>query len=447
MSAALSLLLAASPLAAEATTPGGDRTNVVLIMADDLGAEWLSCYNPAAPPTPHLDALASAGVKFTRGFSQPLCTPTRVTLMTGRYNFRNYVEFGLLPPAEPTFGDRFREAGYRTGVFGKWQLSGKGSDQPDTVSPDDWGFDEHLLWQLSRRPGHGSKGTRYWKPTLETDGEIVSVKADDYGPDLFTDALIDFATAEADRPFFAYYPMVLTHDPFVPTPESGPPAGKGKPTPKHFPEMVRHTDRIVGRIVAALEEAGLRENTVVLFCGDNGTHDSVVCPTPYGPYRGGKRHLNDAGTWVPLIVAGPAAGGGSVPARVTDDRPIDFTDLLPAVCTLAGVPVPEDADGISPFAADGSLATKRREAAFIWYDPRHGFRTAPHAGAYVRDVRYRLYADGRFIDAGDPLNRTEQELTEPLTEEAAAAHERLAAVLTRYEAQGGKAPVPKSSKP
>ncbi|NNJ26645.1 sulfatase-like hydrolase/transferase [Alienimonas chondri] len=420
--------------------------NVVLIMADDLGAEWLSCYNPSAPPTPRLDALAAGGVRFTRAFSQPLCTPSRVTLMTGRYNYRNYVEFGLLPSTERTIGDLFQAAGYRTGVFGKWQLSGKGKELPDVVDPTDWGFEESLLWQLSKRPGHGDKGPRYWKPKLETDGAIVPSDADDYGPDQFVDALTTFAAAESDRPFLAYYPMVLTHDPFVQTPATGAPTGRSKSHPKRFPEMVRYTDDLVGRIVDRLEAAGLRESTAVVFCGDNGTHSSVVCPTPHGPYRGGKGELNDRGTWVPLIVSLP----GRVPAGRTDDRPIDFTDLLPMACTLAGVPVPPDSeeseldergvDGISPFAADGSLSLARREAAFIWYDPRHAARVNEHAGMFARDARYRLHADGRFFDAGDPLDPAEEELKDPLTAEQAAARDRLRAVIASHVDRGAAPP-------
>jgi arylsulfatase A len=206
--------------------------------------------------------------------------------------------------------------------------------------------------------------------------------------------------------------------------------------------MMRYTDAVVGRIVAGLADAGLSERTVIIFCGDNGTHRTVTCETPHGPYVGGKGELNDRGTWVPLIVAG-AAADGAVPVGVTDDRPIDFTDLLPAACTLAGTPMPEngDWDGVSPFAPGGGLSPDRREAAFIWYDPRHNPRINERAGAFVRDGRYRLHADGRFFDAGDPLDPAAEELTNrALTRETAAAWNRLRAVLSRYEAEGGVAP-------
>ncbi|MFH5803640.1 sulfatase-like hydrolase/transferase [Alienimonas sp. DA493] len=440
MSFALALLAAvgAGPLdSPPPENPPPERpTNVLLIMADDLGAEWLSCYNPAAPPTPHLDALAASGTRFARCFSQPLCTPSRVVLMTGKYNYRNYVEFGFLPPEERTIGDLFQDAGYRTGVFGKWQLSGDGPDRPDKIDPADWGFDEHLLWQLSKRPGHGNKGPRYWAPKLEAGGAILPSDKDDYGPDRFVDALLDFVKRDDARPFLAYYPMVLTHDPFLQTPETGPPAGKAQADKEHFPEMVRYTDRLIGRLVAGLEAAGLRENTAILFCGDNGTHQSVVCPTPHGPYRGGKGLLNDRGTWVPLIVSLP----GRVPAGATDERPVDFTDLLPTVCTLAGVPAPADGDGVSPFAGDGGPTEARRTAAFVWYDPRHNARINRQAGAFARDERYRLHADGRFFDAGDPLDPAEEELTEPLTEAQERARSALSSELDRHAKQGGGPP-------
>ena len=438
------LLLTAFSLAPPAASERADRPNVVLILADDFGAERVSAYNPSAPPTPHLDALAAGGVRFTRCFSQPLCTPSRVELMTGRENARNYDRFGSLPATNTTFADLLRDGdeerwGYRTGVFGKWQLSGQGTTYPAVNDPSDWGFDVHTLWQLDDRPGFGDKGSRYWKPKLQDyGGSYIIPYANDYGPDLFTKNLLRFATRPEERgmPFLAYYPMALTHAPFRPTPTSpdvrdgSTDGAAAKPDVKRFPEMVAHMDALVGRIVAGLERAGLREDTVVIFLGDNGSPRQVTTPTPHGPYRGGKGQPDDTGTWVPGIVSWP----GRTPAGVVDDRPVDFSDVLPTLCTLAGVPVPAETDGVPFLTAEGDLPETEREAALIWYDPRHGVGANRNRDVFARDRRYRLHADGRFVDAGDPLDPAETVLTGPLDDEQSAARARLEGVLGRVPA-------------
>ena len=438
------LLFAALTTAPAADRPLPDRPNVVLILADDFGAERVSAYNPAAPPTPHLDALAAAGVRFTRCFSQPLCTPSRVELMTGRENARNYDRFGSLPSTNTTFADLLRapvegHRGYRTGVFGKWQLSGQGTKFAAVNDPSDWGFDSHLLWQLDARPGFANKGSRYWKPKLQGNGGFVRAAGDDYAPDLFTEALLEFATraGEDGTPFLAYYPMALTHAPFLPTPNSpgvrdgslDGPAAKQKTA--YFADMVSHMDMLVGRIVDGLGRAGLRENTVVIFMGDNGSPGQVTTPTPHGPYPGGKGRADDTGTWVPGIVVWP----GHTPAGVVDDRPVDFSDVLPTLCTVAGVPVPENTDGIPFLTADGDLPERQRDAALIWYDPRGpGPAADRNRDVFARDRRHRLHADGRFVDAGDPLDPAERELAGTLTDAQTAARERLQGVLASVPA-------------
>lgn len=182
----------------------GDKPNIILIMADDIGVECLSCYGSDDHQTPHLDALAASGIRFEHAHSQPLCTPSRVQIMTGIHNNRNYVRFGLLDPEAVTFGNLLRDAGYRTSVFGKWQLEG------GHEAPDGFGFDEYFLWQLTRRP------SRYPNPGFETDGREVDFKNGEYGPDVVTDMICRFMEENREGPFLVYYPMMLPHWPFVP---------------------------------------------------------------------------------------------------------------------------------------------------------------------------------------------------------------------------------------
>src|SRR4051794_34872565 len=256
-------------------TPGADasgspkKTNVILILADDLGYETVGCYGCQSYKTPNLDAMAANGVRFSHCYVQPLCTPTRVQLMTGTYNVRNYVEFGWMDPRLKTFGNYFRDAGYATCMAGKWQLG------RDAKLPKVWGFDKACLWQPPRRP------SRYRNPGLEINGVQKDWNKNEYGPDIVSDYALDFISRNKAKPFFLYYPMMLTHGPYEPTPDSEDYGAKGTTKRQrqragndavdpHFRDMVQYTDKLVGKLLAHLDSLGLRENTLVLFLGDNG---------------------------------------------------------------------------------------------------------------------------------------------------------------------------------
>jgi len=145
------------------------KTNIILIMADDLGYEGLSCNGSLSYKTPNLDKLANSGIRFTNCYSTPLCTTSRVQLMTGMYNHRNYTEFGTMPPDQITFAHLLKEAGYSTCVAGKWQLVGhfKGTGyRGKGTYPEENGFEEYCLWQLDRF------GSRYWEPLLNTNRSV-----------------------------------------------------------------------------------------------------------------------------------------------------------------------------------------------------------------------------------------------------------------------------------
>jgi arylsulfatase A len=201
------LLVGAAVFHAAAASEPSRRPNVVLIMCDDVGYECVMANGGESYATPRLDALAASGMRFTQCHVQPLCTPTRLELMTGQSNVRNYVDFGVLPPGETTFGNLFMDAGYATGICGKWQLGGA------TDLPRRAGFAESFLWQHTRRP------PRYANPGLEIDG-VEKNFAGGYGPTLVNDFALDFVTRHREGPFFLYYPMILAHDPFQPTPDS-----------------------------------------------------------------------------------------------------------------------------------------------------------------------------------------------------------------------------------
>ncbi|MEM7457426.1 MAG: sulfatase-like hydrolase/transferase, partial [Planctomycetota bacterium] len=301
--------------------------NIVMIMADDLGYECLNCYGGTSYETPNLNRLAQGGIRFNHCYSQPLCTPTRVQLMTGQYNVRNYERFGLLPSSQLTFGNLLRSNGYATCIAGKWQLGGSFD------GPGRFGFDEYCLWQLNRRP------ERFPNPGLEINGELADFTNGEYGPDVCCNFACDFIRKNSDKPFLVYYPMILTHCPFCPTPDSADwdPASEGSPTykgdAKYFGDMVAYMDKLVGRIDQTLDEAGVRENTLVMFIGDNGTDRPVVSMIGDAEVAGDKNKTTDGGTRVPCIASWP----GTIPSGQVSDELVDTTDFLPTMLEAAGL--------------------------------------------------------------------------------------------------------------
>ena len=248
------------------------KPNVVLIMADYMGYECVGANGSTFYKTPNLDRLAAEGIRFEHAYSQPVCTPSRVQIMTGRYNPRNYIGFAALHPDEITFGNVMKNAGYKICIAGKWQLEG------GFEGPMNFGFDEYCLWQLTRRP------SRYETPGLEINGKEVDFPGQ-YGPDVITDYLIDFIKRNKEEPFFAYYPMVLPHFPFHKTPDSKAWEKKNTEldrTTYYFRDMVAYADKMVGKIDQALVELGLRENTLLIFTCDNGTKKGIQ-----SPFKGG----------------------------------------------------------------------------------------------------------------------------------------------------------------
>lgn len=406
-----------------------DRPNVILIMADDLGYETIGANGGTSYKTPELDRLAATGVRFENCFVQPLCTPTRVQLMTGAYNVRNYITFGQMDPQLTTFGNLFQQAGYRTGIAGKWQLG------RDPALPGKFGFDESCLWQLTRRP------PRYANPGLEINGVEQDFDHGEYGPDLINDFARDFVSRHKDRPFFLYYPMMLTHAPYQPTPDSADwdPRAIGEKVndrPEHFGDMVAYMDKLVGRLVKHLDELGLREKTLVIFVGDNGT--KLGTPSRMGDREiiGGKGTTTAAGMHVPLIVSWPGRAKGATVCRDL----VDSTDFLPTICAAAGIVPPADLkiDGRSFLPQVLGQPGTPRDWIYSWYSPR---------GEPLRELafnqRFKRYRTGEFYDlTRDPLEKQPLPL-DSLTGGAAAAATALGRALDQFrDARPAHLPVP-----
>ncbi len=409
--AAALLLVIAGAGPASAAPPA--KPNFIVILADDIGYECLGANGCESYETPHLDRLAASGMRFEHAYAQPLCTPTRLQLMTGRYNVRNYTSFGELDRKETTFAHLLKPAGYATGVFGKWQLG------REVDSPQHFGFDVSCLWQQTRRP------SRYPNPGLEFNGDERDFTSGEYGPDVVQNDALKFIDDHSDRPFFLYYPMILVHSPFVPTPadaEYDPKAtnenaGQNK---RFFASMVRHMDLHIGQLVAKLEERGLRDNTLILFVGDNGTGKGITTRWRGQDYPGGKGLSTRTGMHVPCIASWP---GVIKPASVHTEL-VDTTDFLPTLLEAAGVSISDPArfDGHSLLAELKGEPGTPRQTMYSWHPSR--------AREFAATKSYKLYADGRFVEyASDPL--AELELAAP-TPETEAARVRLQQVLDRY---------------
>jgi arylsulfatase A len=423
----LSLLLAATVITVPALAQRNQslRPNIILILADDQGYETIGADGGTSYKTPAIDRMAAGGMRFENAYAHPLCTPSRVALMTGRYNFRNYTSFGELQLGEKTFGNMLRDAGYETCIVGKWQLS-----ERDFQAPHHFGFEEYLLWHFGMRVNGaltpGSQGSRYWDPVFYRNGKLLSDTGGKFGPDLLADFVDDYIQKHQAEPFFLYYPLVLPHDPWVEPPgyqngaaetprfpgeirardgnQSGGAQGtqEAEEKQRRFAAMVAYVDKMVGRVTAQLEALKLSEKTLVIFTGDNGTHPTLHSTLEGRDVRGDKGRPTDAGTHVPLI----AQWKGHVPAGKVNQDLIDFTDFLPMLADITGAKLPAGVtiDGRSFAPQLRGRKGRPREWIFCHYDPRWAnFQFS----RYAQDKRYKLYHDGALYDyRQDPLEKS-----------------------------------------
>jgi arylsulfatase A-like enzyme len=383
------LLAAVVSIAFAAPGPAAaERPNIVFILADDLGIHDLGAYDRSDHATPHLDRLAGEGARFTAAYcAQPICSPSRAALMTGKTPARLHLTTYLpgrpdapsqillhprmrmeLPLEETTIAERLKAAGYATACAGKWHLGGKG------FLPADQGFDRYVPGRANTAPSETEGGK----------GEYELAAA--------AEAFID---EHRERPFFLYLP----HDnPHVPL------AAKPALIEKHrgafnpvYAAMLETLDDSVGRVVARLEARGLTERTIVVFTSDNGglhvLEGKETPATHNGRFRAGKGFCYEGGLRVPLIVRWP----GRIPAGVVVDAPVMNTDWTPTLLELAGLPPSDGLDGAS-FA---SLLTKGEAPPprpLFWHFPHYTNQGGRPAGA-VRDGAWKLiehYEDGRL---------------------------------------------------
>jgi len=394
--------------------------NIILILSDDVGLSEIGCYGGDAFKTPHIDALASAGTRFEYSYATPLCGPSRCQCLTGRYPFRtglisNQSQDAVSPAREIMQPTVMRRAGYATAAVGKWgQIC---------LGPGEWGFDEYISF-----PGSG----HYWasqNPSYVVNGRQKKLAAAEYLPDTLHTFLVDFITRNQSRPFYVHYAMSHVHGPILRTPDSK--AGSGEAA--LYADNVVYMDKLVGKLVAALDRLHLRENTLLVFSGDNGTARFGRPTSTLGgrPIHGQKATMLEGGSRVPLIVNWP----GTTPAGKVNHDLTDFSDFFPTFAQLGGAVLPAGVtiDGQSFAPQIKGEVGKPREWVYVELNGK----------SYARDARYKLTNSGDLFDMRDaPF--TETPVPAATTDaDAVAARKRLQDVLDQHPARPAIAAVDK----
>jgi arylsulfatase A-like enzyme len=373
------------------------KPNILYILVDDLGKDWISCYGAEEVETPNIDALAAGGIRFENAYSMAQCTPSRVTFLTGQYPWRTgWVNHWDVPrwgvgyfdwDRYTTVAEVLKSAGYATMAAGKWQINDFRLT-PDVMRKH--GFDNWCMW-TGFETGNPASAERYWDPYINTpEGSKTYEGA--FGPDVYAESLIQFMKVHRDDPMFLYFPMALTHGPLVATPAE--PDVKGQ-RDKHK-AMVRYMDFLVGKLVNGLDELGLRQDTIIVFTTDNGS--AIGGTRNRRKFDSGKAKKWEHGVCMPFVVNCP----GRVPAGVVTDALTDFTDLLPTFAELAGAKLPANLtiDGISmaPVILGEARDSKRDWILSMGHGPARldaeGVRGEVNfAERVIRDKRYKVWVD------------------------------------------------------
>ncbi|MFC1636741.1 arylsulfatase [Planctomycetota bacterium] len=369
-----------------------DKPNIIFIMADDLGYGDLGCYGQTQIKTPHIDRLATQGMRFTDHYAgSTVCAPSRCSLMTGLHTGHTYVRgnreikpMGQLPllPDTVTIPKVLKKAGYATALIGKWGLGGPGS----TGIPNKQGFD-HFFGYLCQRHAHNYYpeflfrnedrirllGNKIANPRL--DGAGVAVERGQYSHDMIAREALQFIETNKDQPFFLYLAVTIPHAnneagrKGMEVPDYGIYTDRDWPEPqKGHAAMISRLDGDLGRIMETLRKSGIDKKTLVLFTSDNGPHREGGANPEFfdsnGPLRGNKRDLYEGGIRVPLIARWP----GKVKPGTVSYHVSAFWDFLPTFTELAGVKHLPSGDGISMLPTLMGKPAKQKQHEFLYWE-------------------------------------------------------------------------------
>ena len=369
----LSMLLLTNASIAQVKKP-----NIVFILADDLGIDGVGAYGADFFKTPVIDKLAKEGIRYTNAYTVPLCGPSRALLMTGRYGFRTGavnqdMVSDIKPSAETMMPAILKKAGYTTSMIGKWgQLP---SD------PAAFGFDDYL-----RYFGSGVYVSRTdKKDKYVINGKEALLKKQEYMPDLMHEHLVDFMAKHKSDPFYLYYSLTHVHGEIIATPDSKPGTTDYK---ELYADNIAYMDKLVGKLIHALDSLKLRDNTLIVFMGDNGTAGQAAGIGRVNGKKiiGKKGSMQEGGSLVPMIVNWP----GVIKKPGVSNSLIDAADFVPTFAEIAGAALPTNnvLDGKSfAYQLRGGKGTARE-----W------IFTGLGNDWYVRSANWKLMRSGDLYD-------------------------------------------------
>ncbi len=421
---AFSLLACSSRSQKEALPP---KTNIIYILADDLGYGDLGCYGQDKIQTPNIDQMAAEGMLFTDHYAgSTVCAPSRCSLMTGLHQGNAVIRGNMpvepmgqmpLPAGTPTVANYMQRAGYKTGLIGKWGLGG-----PDSVGePTCQGFN-YFFGYLCQRHAHNYYPEFLYRnrQRVALEGNVVNNERSDgagvaeqkahYSHDLFVDDALNFIASQ-QQPFFLYLALTIPHanneagDAGMEVPNSGAYSHENWPAPEiGKAAMITRMDRDVGRLLQKLQDLGIAENTLVIFTSDNGPHqEGGVDPSFFkssGALRGIKRDLYEGGIRVPMIAWWP----GTIKPKSVSNHVSAFWDFLPTACDVAGIPVPPQTDGISFLPT--LKGAKQSTHDYLYWEFVHG----EHFKQAVRIERWKAVRNG--LDAPIELYNVQRDIGE-----------------------------------
>ncbi len=409
-----------------------EKPNIILILADDIGYEVPTYTGGQSYTTPNIDALAQSGMQFTHCLTAPLCSPSRVMLLTGKYNFRNYIDWGRIDTSQYTIANLLKDAGYATCVAGKWQLDGGDAAAHKT------GFDSYLLFlpftPVTVAEENAENNYRYKNPHLYQHNAFLpdSVTNGKYADDMFTDFIKSFidSTTAVNKPFFVYYPMSLCHLPFSPTPDDPEYAtwvNGTKTNNTYFPSMVKYMDKKVGELVSFVQSKGITENTVIIFISDNGTPKGITSLFNGKLVDGGKGTPIEYGIHVPFIIKWPQ----HINPGTVNENLINLPDFMPTLASIAGTQMPLNGqiyDGVDFNSSFYNSTSVLRTWSFCHSQPYANSKLI----RWAQTNTYKLYDSinkNKFVNIAVDTLEVNPILTKNLTTEQKQIKQQLQSVL------------------
>jgi len=417
------------------------KPNIIFILADDFGRELLSAYGGKSYETPVLDKMSKQGLTFKNTYATPMCAPSRMMFLTGQYNFRNYSEWDEMNFGLKTVASYMRDAGYITGMAGKWH---RGGWDLNPKGPEKAGFMHYSSYDYKKFHPNA-----FWNIDIWQNNELIKLGKHDSSSEIFNDYTINFIKQNKDHPFFFYYAMNLVHRPFLPTPVNENIDStnferiitKNQGSADYFAENVNYLDKLVGRIIETLKEEQLLENTILIFSGDNGTDnvaeakdlfsefkDSFSTESVSRKIRGDKYYPTELGVNVPLLIYAP----GFIQESNTITHPVDFTDMLPSFYELGGGSINDlftDGHSFASLIVGGEYKPRDWIYSYGNFENNSSKYKNPINNSddfyhVISDGSWKFYSDGRLFQVNNDVLEV-NEIPEGYSEESDLARKRL----------------------